>query len=170
MDLTSWEETVTGGFGAGKTGHHITSHHMKQFCWQSPRACPECLVLAHQGEGWRVGFTSKGDVTGCRTGWHRAAPGALPASADPCLCLTASVPARAPLLLSARRCCLPHPRPSAPGPRRHDGWLSLEPGGLRLPLPGNHLLASPGTSSRPTLTRGQQRAPIGCPRAALGSH
>lgn len=57
---------------------------------------------------------------------------------------------------------------------RHDATRTGEPlspslAGLA-PLPGDTLLASPGTDSRPTLTRGRQRPPIGCPRAALGSH
>lgn len=189
VDPPSWAEVVSGGSMAGRMGHRILCGGFRR---QSPCARPERLVLAHHGTSHRQQGCRRLGARGCAPSgdlpapWPPAAPQA-PARPGPGL--TALPPPTAPgAPLSPP---LPPPSPSPAALRaRSQPWGPLgpagrgrgdRPGGPRrgreegggepsLALPGNRPLASPGTGSRPTLTRGRQRAPIGCPRAALGSH
>lgn len=78
VDLTSWEETVTGGFRAGRTGHHILCEAISL----AERPCmprvprPRPPRRRTEGRFYRQGR--------CHRLPHRVAPGALPAPADPC--------------------------------------------------------------------------------------
>lgn len=183
VDLTSWEEMLRED--PGQEGQD-TASSLKQFCGQSPRASPQRLLLALHGKDpgqvspvQDTGLRSLSRVT-CTTASCCPAAPARPS-------LTSPQPPRGPSQPAAAA-SQPLTR-GRPQPRETPGRLGLGPGpevgagagatgqaavagsgGPRLPLPGNRLLASPGTGSRATLTRRRQGAPIGFPGAALGSH